>query len=232
MTTLADDLTQHLAAGIEGNQDLIDILGTITGLELTPEVTAALLVGIAGADLPSPEVPIAIVQAAESHAGAGMLPELLATYNYYFDSINYFGADIGAHTLISKNLSLFANMSWISYDHRQLFDLLGGPPGEDEVGLNAPSFKLKLGGTYRFNSGLSVSTSIRCTDGFEMISRPYVGDVEGYCLTDAGIGYDIGGGLRADLSVTNLTNNERYEFIGAPKIGRVGTVRLLYSTGW
>ena len=231
--TLTQDLTRDLADGIANNDPLLmllDLLGTLGGLELTPEAAAALLVGIAGSQLPGATTPVGIVQTAESHAGIGNIPELLVTYPN-FGHISYFGADAAIQILASDDLSLFANLSWVSddyFDHTET-----GEESESQVlALNAPALKLKLGGSYRLDNGLSITSSGRYVDGFQMVSGQYIGKVEPYFLLDLGIGYDIRRGLRADLNVSNITDNLHREFIGAPKIGRVGTLRLLYNAGW
>jgi len=231
--TLTQDLTRDLATGIAGNDDLLtllDLLGAVSGLQLSPEAAAALIVGLAASSLPSASTPVAIVQAAENHAGAGNPPELLVTYPN-FGSISYYGVDASLQVVASDNLSLFANMSWVSDD---FFD--NEETGEElesaVLAMNAPARKYKLGGTYQTDVGLSVTASGRYVAGFHMISGQYVGRVDPYFLLDMGIGYEISEGLRADLNVSNLTNYLHREFIGAPKLGRIGTLRLLYTAGW
>ena len=223
--TLSRDLTRDLAAGIAGNSDLVailNLLGALSGLDMSPEAAAAILVGIAGSGLPSASTPIGVVQPNENHAGVGNLPELLVTYPN-FGHISYYGADVSVQVLASDQLSLFANMSWVSDD---FFD--NTETGEDlataTLALNAPALKYKLGGSYRLDNGLSVIASGRYVDGFRMVSGQYIGDVDPYFLVDLGVGYDVGRGLRADLNVANVTDNVHREFIGAPKIGRVATL--------
>ncbi len=228
--SLAQDLTRDLANGIANNDALValmDVLGAIAGLDLTPEAAAALLVSLAESDLPSPKTPVGVVQPAENHAGAGNLPELLITYPN-FGHVSLFGADAAVNVLASDALSLFANMSWVSddfFDHTET----GEEDSTAVLALNAPGLKVKLGGAYRFGNGLSIISSGRYVKGFSMVSGQYIGDVESYFLMDLGVGYRITGGLRADLSVANVTNNVHREFIGAPKVGRVATLRLLYT---
>ncbi len=231
--SLGADLERDLAAGIAANDGLLtlfEILGTISGLDLTPEAAAAMLVELAGSDLPDGNTPIGVVQPNENHAGIGNLPELLLAYPN-FGHISYYGADLAIHVLASEELSLFGNLSLVSDD---FFD--ASETGEEEqnavLALNAPALKMKLGGTYRLTSGLSLAASGRYVDGFRMVSGQYIGDVERYFLVDLGIGYSISRGLRTDLNISNVTDNQHREFIGAPKIGRVGTVRLLYQADW
>ena len=46
------------------------------------------------------------------------------------------------------------------------------------------------------------------------------------------VGYDLGryaAGMRFDIAVTNLLDNEHREFIGAPEIGRMAMARISYT---
>ena len=231
--TLAKDLTRDLTEAIDANADLmaaLELVASVAGIELTAADAAALLVMVAGDDLPDASTPVGIVQPKENHAVAGNYPELLLVYPN-FGHIRYFGADIALQALLSESMALFANLSWVSddyFDHTET--------GEDletsVLALNAPRIKLKLGGSWRMRNGLSITASGRYVEGFPMISGQYIGDVEPYFLIDLGVGYRIGGGLRADLNVSNVTDHVHREFIGAPKIGRAGTLRLRYDLGW
>ncbi len=228
---LTHDLARDLAAGIAGNADLLhamELIELLVGVDLSPEEAANLLMGLAEGDLPDASTPVGVVQPRENHAGAGLVPELLITYPN-FGHITYFGADLAAQVLLSESADVFANMSWVSddfFDHTETGEKL-----ETAVlALNAPAFKFKVGGTWRHGSGLLLTASGRYVSGFRMISGQYIGSVDPYLLMDLGVGYQLRRGLRADLNVSNMTNNVRREFIGAPKIGRVATVRILYTT--
>jgi len=77
-----------------------------------------------------------------------------------------------------------------------------------------------------------VNVSGRYTEGFPVQSGSYVGDIDSYFLLDAGAGYAfdrVAPGLRLDVTVQNVLNNEHREFIGAPRIGRFAMARLTYT---
>ena len=212
--TLSQDLTRDLATAIEANSELVTVLelmGAIAGVDVTPEYAAALLVGLAADQLPSAQTPIGIVQPNENRAPEGSIPELLVTYPN-FGHVKYFGADVAVQVLASDNLSLFGNMSWVSddfFDHTET--------GEDDptavLYMNAPSLKFKMGGAYEFDNGLSIMASGRYIKGFMMFSGQYNGEVDPYFLVDLGVGYQLDrglrlpGSLRADLHDSNVTNN-------------------------
>ena len=225
--TLAQDLVRDISTGIANNDALSVALGLFN---LTAEQGAQLLVDLAGSSLPTASTPIAIVQPNENNPGIGQIPEIMLAYPNFGD-VGYYGVDVSLQLIASRALTLFGNMSWVSddfFDHTQLKE-----ESEDKVlALNAPPLKLKLGGQYQHPSGFSVRASGRYTKGFRMISGPYNGDVESYFVVDMGVGYEINHALRADLGINNATNSDHREFVGAPKLGRLASVRLTYTTDW
>ncbi|MYF41615.1 MAG: TonB-dependent receptor, partial [Rhodothermaceae bacterium] len=196
---------------------------------LTPQVAAEMLVDIAGSDLPDSETPVAIVQTNENNKGAGNFPELMLTFPNFGD-IRYFGMDVSTQIIASEKLTFFGNASWVSddyFDHTEINE-----ESEDlELALNAPGFKFKIGGQYQPKNGFSFMASGRFTKGFPVISGQYVGNVQSYTVLDVGIGYAIHkAGFRADLGINNLFNSNHREFVGAPRLGRIATIRLTYTT--
>ena len=225
---LQQDLIRDIAAGLTANDQIAGALGLFG---LTPQLAAEMLVGLAGGDLPDGETPVAIVQANENNRGEGYFPELMLSYPN-FGNIQYFGMDVSMQVIASDALTLFGNASWISddyFDHTEV-----GEDSEDlALALNAPGFKVKLGGQYRHRSGFSVNASGRFTEGFPMISGQYVGQVQSYTVIDIGVGYAINQtGIRADLGISNLFDSDHREFVGAPRLGRIANARLTYTTDW
>ena len=227
---LVPDLKQHLtrdiADGFAGNAE---IANTLALFGLTPQEASELLIKIAGDDLPGPKMPVAIVQPNENNKGEGHFPELMLTYPN-FGSIRYFGMDVSAQVMASDRLMFFGNASWVSDDYFDRTELK--EETEDaELALNAPGFKFKLGGQYQRGNGISLSASGRFTRGFPVITGQYVGHVPSYTIIDIGAGYAIRrAGLRADLGISNLLDSNHREFVGAPRLGRVASLRLTYST--
>ncbi len=225
--TLSQDLVRDISTGISNNTSLA---GALTLFNLSPEQAAQLLVDVAGSSLPSATTPIAIVQPNENNPGVGKVPEIMLSYPN-FGNIKYFGADVSLQVIVSRSLSLFGNMSWVSddyFDHTELGEEL-----EDKViSLNAPGFKFKAGGQYTHRSGFSVNASGRHVKGFRVISGPYDGDLPSYFILDVGAGYAISPALRADIGINNATDSNHREFIGAPRLGRIASARLTYTTDW
>ncbi|MFQ5569201.1 MAG: TonB-dependent receptor domain-containing protein [Rhodothermales bacterium] len=229
--TLQGDLQAALGAGIANNELLA---GALAQLGLTPELVAGLVVGLAADNLPSATTPVAIVQAKENNPGVGQTPELMLSYRN-FGNITYYGVDASIQVLVSDQFNLFGNISWISddfFDNEELDE-----EGTDlRLALNAPTFKAKAGASYSHPSGFSVNASGRYTQGFPVLSGPYVGlddnELDDYFLVDVGAGYafqDQLEGLRIDVGVSNLLDDDHREFIGAPRLGRVGMARLTYT---
>lgn len=232
--TLAQDFSAAVTAGIQGNQLFA---GALAQMGLSPEQVAAIITGMAQQNASFPDkpgtendLPVAIVQPVENNPGPGTLPELLLSYRN-FGRIQYYGADIAAHFAATDRLDFFGNVSWVSddfFDNEELEE-----EGADlAVALNAPALKVKGGFAYSIPRGLSFNASGRYTEGYPVRSGPYVGDVESYFLLDLGAGYDFDRyvpGLRFDITVQNVLNNEHREFIGAPQIGRLALARLTYS---
>ena len=224
---LSNDLAAAIATGITGNAQLAGALGAM-GVDAA--TAAGLLVQLAGDALPDGSTPVAIVQPQENNQGAGTTPELMLTYRN-FGKVSFYGSDIAFQYLASDQLSLFGNVSLVSDDYFDEEELDEEGSGL-RLALNAPTVKGSAGFKYGFMSGLSVNAAGRYTEGFPVLSGPYVGDVDSYFLLDIGAGYDMSDfqpGLRIDLQISNVLDNMHREFIGAPQMGRMGMARLTYT---
>ena len=198
---------------------------------LDPTAVAQILGALVGGSLN--DFQVAVVQPDQGVLPEGTSSDFVGGFLGYrnFGNINYWGVDASVQVLASDELSLFGNVSIISddfFDNEELdeenIDL--------SLALNAPTLKLKFGGNYQLASGLSLQASARYTEGFPVLSGPYVGDVDNYFLVDFGAGYNFDQsvpGLRVDFSVQNLLDNEHRQFVGAPTLGRMGILRLTYT---
>jgi len=223
---LQQDLTRDITEGLEARSEIVN---TVELFGLTPQRIAELLVEFAGSELPDGQTPIAIVQTNENNPGIGNFPEIMLTYPN-FGNIQYFGVDIATQLMINHRLTFFGNASWVSDDYFDKTEL--NEETEDiELALNAPDFKFKIGGQYQRKNGISMSVSGRYNKGFPVIAGQYVGDVKSYTVIDLGIGYAFHQtGIRADLGISNVLNSNHREFVGAPRLGRVASLRITYTT--
>lgn len=225
---LRTDLGVAIAAGIQGNAALAGALGQ---LGLTPAQVSGLLVQLAGSALPSSSTPVAIVQPVENNPGVGQTPELMLSYRNFGD-LSYYGVDASFEFQASEEFGIFGNLSMVNKDLFDNEDLGGGMGDALELALNASKLKGRLGVRYDGASGLSVNVAARQTEGFPVISGPYVGDVESYFVVDLGVGYDLKAlaqGLRLDLGISNALDNMHREFVGAPEMGRMGILRATFT---
>ena len=221
------DLAGALGAGIQGNATL---LAALQQMGLSPEMVAQLIVGFAQDSLPSASTPIAAVVPRENDLGPGQMPELMLAYRN-FGSVGFYGADVSTQIMVSDRFDIFGNLSWVSDD---LFDAeaLGEENPDLFVALNAPKFKSRLGFQYRTTAGVSFGAAGRYSDGFPVNSGPYNGRVDNYFLMDLSAGYDFARyapGLRFDVTVQNVFDEDHREFVGAPRLGRMGIARLTYT---
>ncbi len=157
-------------------------------------------------------------------------PDVFLTYRNFGD-VDYIGADLAAEILVSDRFQLNANYSFVS---EECFDFNNDDScgSSQDIALNAPSHKGSLGFTWDDrSSGFTAQGRIRVTDGFPMNSGAYIGDVDGYGVIDASIGYRIAAlpAAQISLSANNLLNNVHREFVGAPEIGRLVVTRLRYD---
>ena len=225
--TLAEDFQRDFTAAIQENVTLATALQAVG---LSAEAVAELLMQFAGENGLSPETPVGIVQPVENNPGLDQTPEMMLTYRN-FGRISYQGVDVSIHVLASENMRLFGNMSWMSDDHFDYREL-----NEDDknisLALNATKLKVKFGGSYAHTNGLIIHASGRYTRGFPITSGIYIGDIQNYFVLDAGAGYIFRNqfdGLRVDLGISNVLDDNHREFVGAPKLGRVAIGRLTYT---
>ncbi len=220
---LFGDLEAALAAGIADNTTLNTALQAVG---LSAADVSALIIELArpgfAASLPE-NTPIGIVQPVEN-----MTPgQILLTYRS-MGEIEYYGVDVSAEFLLSDRLRVFGNLSWVSDN---FFDAseLGEEEEALELSMNSARTKVKGGFAYESSGNWSIHASVRYTGGFEVRSGLYSGAVGKHTLLDVGAGYDLGNyvsGLRMNMSMFNVLDQQHREFVGSPEIGRMGLVQM------
>jgi iron complex outermembrane receptor protein len=226
---LSADLRAALTTGITNNAQLA---GALQAAGIPAATVSQIIVGLAGQNpsFPKATTPVAIVAPNENSLGPGKAPELLLSYRN-FGTVDFIGVDASVQISASDRLSFFGNMSWVSddfFDNEELNEA-----GTNlSLALNAPKFKAKAGFSYNIPKGFSFNAAGRYSDAFPVRSGPYVGNVEDYFLMDVGAGYDLSKwapGMSFDVMVQNVLDKEHREFVGAPKLGRLGLARLNYT---
>lgn len=156
--------------------------------------------------------------------------DLLVTYRN-FGEVDFWGADLAAQILASDRVRINAAYSFQS-DECFDFNEDGNCTSSDDIALNAPNHKGSLGFVFDDPAaGFSFGARMRMTTAFPMNSGVYIGDVDGYSVLDASIGYRLPfqPGTHVSLTASNLLNNLHQEFVGAPEIGRMLLARVRYD---
>ncbi len=199
-------------------------LQAYVGGRLAPLIQAGLL---------SPQQVATIVQTAAGIPLGTIVPDqvdsgdLLLTYRN-FGEVDFYGVDLSAEILASDRVSINANYSFVS-DECFDFNEDGNCASIDDIALNAPSHKGSLGLTFDdVTSGFTLQGRVRYTDGFPMNSGVYIGNVDGYSIFDASLGYRLPfqPDTQVSLAANNVLNNMHREFVGAPEIGRLLLLRV------
>ena len=157
-------------------------------------------------------------------------PDLLVTYRN-FGEVDFWGADLSAQILASDRVRINASYSFQS-DECFDFNDDGSCSSSDDIALNAPNHKGSVGFVFDDQAnGLSFGGRMRMSTAFPMNSGVYIGDVDGYSVLDASIGYRLPFQPRTHVSLTanNVLNNLHREFVGAPEIGRMLLARVRYD---
>jgi iron complex outermembrane receptor protein len=155
--------------------------------------------------------------------------DLILTYRNFGD-VDLFGADASFEFLATDRLSLTSSLSLVS---EECFDFNndGSCASAQDIALNAPKLKGAAGARWTDAvRGYSFDGRVRYTDGFPANSGVYVGDVESYTVVDVNASYHLPWvpGATATLTVNNVLDNKHQEFVGAPELGRLAILRLMY----
>ncbi len=157
-------------------------------------------------------------------------PDLLVTYRN-FGEVDFWGADLSAQVIASDRVRINASYSFQS-DECFDFNNDGNCTSSDDIALNAPNHKGSVGFTFDDRAtGFSFGGRMRMTTAFPMNSGVYVGDVDGYSVLDASVGYRLPfqPSTHVSLTANNILNNLHREFVGAPEIGRMLLARVRYD---
>ena len=158
--------------------------------------------------------------------------DLVLTYRNFGD-VNLWGTDFGVEAYATDDLVVSGSYSWAS---KECFDFNddGNCMSTADIALNAPRNKASLGLRYDDKArSFFYGARARLVEEFPMNSGVYVGTVEGYTVLDANVAYRVPGyqGFIVSLTVNNVFDNRHQEFIGAPRMGRIGLLQVQYEIG-
>lgn len=160
----------------------------------------------------------------------GDLPTVDMAY-FNISEIKYFGVDVALKCYLSKDLSAFANLTWLS---QVLFKDVpigrGLNPSTTDFSLNVPRTKAKFGLEWVPEQGLNGFLMMRYQSQWESINGLlWSGPVDAFWVTDLGLGYAFAQTLRINATVTNLLATDYRAIYGAPKIGRQWIVKTYFD---
>jgi outer membrane receptor for ferrienterochelin and colicin len=147
---------------------------------------------------------------------------VILTYRNFGD-VTLYGLDLAVGYYASDNLSFSGSYSFVNDD---FFENLGGI---DDVALNAPKHKVKVGTKYKLPQyDLRLGARVRYNGEFPMDSGVYVGAVDSYTTVDLSARYElpVGQGLYVLANLDNVLDERYRAFIGAPEVGRMSYLQL------
>jgi iron complex outermembrane receptor protein len=156
--------------------------------------------------------------------------DLILTYRNFGD-VDLLGADASFEFIATDQLSLTGSLSIVDEDCFDFNDDDSCASAQD-IALNAPKLKGSAGARWSDAvRGYSLDGRVRFTDGFPVNSGVYVGELDAYTVLDANVSYHLPWvpGATATLTVSNILDNMHQEFIGAPELGRLAILRLMYQ---
>ena len=161
--------------------------------------------------------PVFGVQESQTSPNDGIM-HAAAGYRRYTGTRSHFGSDVNLEYFATDNLTMYANMSWLSQT--------SWIPGEsDDDGLEfrselqAPKFRARAGMTYSGDSGIFANLAYQHDDKIYGFEGVYTGWVPVKNLVDFSIGNRFDN-FTLQLSATNLLNTPYRSFVNMPVIGR------------
>jgi len=152
-------------------------------------------------------------------------PSVILTYSNFGD-VTVYGVDLSVNYYVNDNFRLGLTYSLVDKDR---FEVQGEP--NSYIALNSPKNKIAASANYEIEKiGLNVGVRFRWQDDFPVRSGVYIGRVDAFYSVDLSLGYNLpfSENTRVSVNVQNLTDNLHNEFIGSPKIGRLGLIRLAH----
>ena len=222
-TSISESLGPIIAAAADANAVLAGGLLALDGANApglisgeangsgADELTSAFALGAARI----PFGTISPVQAYDPHA-------VILTYRNFGD-VTLYGLDLSVGFYPNETWNVTGSYSFVDDN---FFSNLGGI---DDVALNAPKQKFRVGGSYNLpQHNLRLSGRLRYNGSFPMKSGVYVGEVDSHTVVDLKAAYDLpfGESLSLIANIDNVLDNKFRAFIGAPELGRLAYVQL------
>ena len=161
--------------------------------------------------------PVFGVQESQTSPNDGIM-HAAAGYRRYTGTRSHFGSDVNLEYFATDNLTMYANMSWLSQT-----SWIPGESNDDGLQfrneLQAPKFRARAGMTYSGDKGIFANLAYQHDDKIYGYEGVYTGWVPVKNLIDFSIGNRFDN-FTLQLSATNLLNTPYRSFVNMPVIGR------------
>lgn len=133
------------------------------------------------------------------------------------------GVDLSAGVELDEAWRLDGNYSYLDVSFED-----GSYIGGDSIAANTPSHSGGAAVTYTSADEASVRLGVTAFGAFRFRNGVWNGDVPSRQSVDLSVGYPLGDRFRAGVTVTNLLDQQRYQYFGGSVIGR----RMVASFSW
>ena len=142
------------------------------------------------------------------------------------------GAAIGLNYYFGDYYQLSGNYTWsklISDVDDDIIPAFNTPEHKYNISLSGRDVPLRLGNFYAPNFGFNVN--YKWVEGFIFEGSPqFTGFVPSFGLLDAQVNYNFKNiNTTLKIGASNILNNEHFETVGGPLVGRIGYVKLTYQ---
>jgi outer membrane receptor for ferrienterochelin and colicins len=169
------------------------------------------------------QVPLGVLALNESGGDRSVIG---LSYENLNDDVEIWGSELAATLLLTDHWELEGSVSLVSDNEFE-----DSQTGETTF-LNASKAKGVAGVRYRnADAGFNGRFQGRFVDGYSFDSALYDGDVKGFAVFDAGLGYRLptAQGVWLTLDVQNVTDRTYQPTLGGPNLGRFATLRLRWD---
>ncbi len=244
ITLQGADIANDLGAqvGADFNSFFIDLVTPLLGAEAAAATAAQLTPLIAGAytqggqgfvdAVPAPLLSsiFGAVETSRVPQNDGIVHVPIGLRALEDATSNRWGIDLSTEYHINKDLSAWANYSWIGDVTSRADDNEATRAALSSLG-NTPTNKYRIGMIYAPEKGFRANASFQHNDGFVSGSGQFSGEVQATNLVDLSVGYQLSNGINIDVSATNLFDSEYRALPRMPKIGRRVLAKLTYTFG-
>jgi outer membrane receptor protein involved in Fe transport len=139
---------------------------------------------------------------------------LVALSHTNFGRVDSRGIELGVSHFLTGKFRLDGAANWFDFDIRE------PAPGFPDLLLpNTPEWQVSMGLQYRAAPWL-VGLRARWSDAFRWSAGVFVGDVPSYSTVDLDASYQVAKNWAVGTSLSNLLDDEHYEFFGGSVLGR------------